>query len=35
MKVPKGAKFVELKEKYLADELAEFRKQSGRKTDKT
>jgi UbiD family decarboxylase len=34
IKVPKGANFVELKKKFLADELAEFRKKSGKKTDK-
>jgi UbiD family decarboxylase len=31
IKVPKGAKFVELKEKYLADELKKFREQTAAK----
>jgi UbiD family decarboxylase len=31
VKVPRGAKFVELKEKFLADELEEFRKRSAKK----
>ncbi|MEX0805012.1 MAG: UbiD family decarboxylase [Candidatus Binatia bacterium] len=31
IKVPKGAKFVELKEKFLADELKKFREQAPRK----
>jgi 4-hydroxy-3-polyprenylbenzoate decarboxylase len=31
IKVPKGAKFVELKEKFLADELKNFRERSGGK----
>ncbi|MEX0802310.1 MAG: hypothetical protein WD688_03170 [Candidatus Binatia bacterium] len=31
IKVPKGAKFMDLKKKYLADELAELKKHAGKK----
>ena len=31
IKVPKGAKFMDLKKKYMADEIEKFKKQAGAK----